>query len=1378
MPFGLRKRDISVAIAAYLIGLVVAAAAAATWILMATSAGGDATVVEEDSTPEREAGSGRGEIAAATRVIDDRLSVARAPTTPLRGGLSLRVGNVRWDDGPRQFLRAASATGVLNLSAMERGDIIIDRAVVSGGNVVLDQDQTGGTWNYERVMAELLADKESSGPRKTVLLTNLSIRDTRVEVHQPNQDLAFDDIEGVIPRLQLSTPESDVPQIDVRTVTSTYTDLRKDKSLALRAEDARITLPKDEVLFKVARANVGTTRLADLEGKWNPATGPRGIEISGRALEVQLAELAFINERIPKEGRGSFRFAIRPAGNNVMDVRITDADVTAEGSRVRGSFALRAGEKTVDVITVDVRLDPLSLALVERMSGRDLPYNGTLRGTVRGTGENLGFNVAASITSDSSTVPFNTNLTGRVRLMGNTFAIQTVTANLKDVPAEALRAFVPNLPFRGAISGTVTLNGPPDRAPLNLNVRLEVAGGIALVNGIVDLTGTEPAYDVTGRVIGVILDQVLEPKAPPAAINANFAARGRGFKPETADAKLSAVGRFSGWRTEPHDTLVIAAHLRNGAVRVDSGLVNLGPVHLQANGEWRFVAPESGAIAYKFEIKNLAHAAPYIPGLPDQAAGVVSGSGNIAGSMERRRIEGELQGRNMKIAQWRTTAFDAKHTLVLGGPVPDIQIEATAKEISTPTTGAYKSLVANVKLTPPEFVMDIKADRTQGGVIEIAANGHVPYEGARRIVLQRARLDLGTGTWALTGPASIDWAGGDGVKVSNLNLKANEGEGRLALNGRLFPIDNIDVRLETAALPLGEVQTLLGREPVVSGLLWSNARIQGPGEAPTFNVEFRVDSGDYQGVRFVRAEGKLDYARQVLNGNVLATLDSAGHLDAKATLPVRVALAPEFTFKILDEGPASGSIVADSVKLALFTTLFPEVRDVEGVVRANATLSGTAGNPNLDGSITVAGGAATIIPLNRAYTDFNAEIVLNNRAAEFRRFVIRSGGNAEVTGRIEFPDISNPVANVTATLTRFRPAGVDDHPDAAASGEIHLNGPVFEGMTMTGHITMEDGDVPIPVLPVTPLDDELAELVGPLEVRPTEGERKPSLVDNVRIRDLRFTAGEGLWFTMPNARAQLAGDLTVNKQGEEMRVVGTLEGSRGTYTLEAGPIIRRFDVTHAELRFLGGVEIDPVLNITARRLILDPQGRDMEVEIRVGGTMKVPTLSLASQDAALIPQSELLSYLLFGQPSLGLSSGGLPGQSLVEETLLSGLTELASLELENAIGGGFDVFQVRMRGSGIEGLLQPTLVLGRELSSDVFLTVESGIGALFGGAENSAIGQDIAVRLEWRIDPRTSLRAGYEPVNRRGYLRGFSAALPAVNRQRQVGLELRRRWQW
>ena len=77
----------------------------------------------------------------------------------------------------------------------------------------------------------------------------------------------------------------------------------------------------------------------------------------------------------------------------------------------------------------------------------------------------------------------------------------------------------------------------------------------------------------------------------------------------------------------------------------------------------------------------------------------------------------------------------------------------------------------------------------------------------------------------------------------------------------------------------------------------------------------------------------------------------------------------------------------------------------------------------------------------------------------------------------------------------------------------------------------------------------------------------------------------------------------------------------------------------------------------------------------------------------------------------------------------------------------------------------------------MFLTVESGLGALFGG--ESGVGA-WTVRLEWRLNPNTTVRAGYELVNPGRALRGVTVAQPILNtrQDRQFTFDFTKRWSW
>jgi autotransporter translocation and assembly factor TamB len=231
-------------------------------------------------------------------------------------------------------------------------------------------------------------------------------------------------------------------------------------------------------------------------------------------------------------------------------------------------------------------------------------------------------------------------------------------------------------------------------------------------------------------------------------------------------------------------------------------------------------------------------------------------------------------------------------------------------------------------------------------------------------------------------------------------------------------------------------------------------------------------------------------------------------------------------------------------------------------------------------------------------------------------------------------------------------------------------------------------------------------------------------------------------------------------------VQGTLRGEGGSFELAAGVINRRFQIESAELRFFGSPKPNPRLNIVASRLVRTPDGGDVTVEVVVSGTLENPSLGLATASGPAIPESELLSFLLFGRPTSDLSQvaavdgvGGLLGQSVA----YTGLAEVLFAPINEELGV-LDYFQLDyLPGGGIFA------IAGAEVVNDVFINANFPVGAQSGV---SALG------LEWRSGVGT-IRGALEPVERRDRLVGArTLAFIESDVRRQWILAWRRRWNY
>lgn len=1346
----------------------------------AVTLNGEAERIPRPDLPALPDGPGAGVIGTRERGIWGRLEPLRVEARPLRGPLAITARNVVWNDpSGGRFATSPQITARLDAAAFLRTDFLLDNVVVRDPVIELQQAQVGGAWNFEAVFAELLDAEPGPGPPRTIRLQNLQVLGGTVRVARPEQRFVLRDVDARSPLLVLSQPGVPDPWMRLSTLTMQFDQSFPEAGqLAIAASDGVLYFPEGRVRFDVADVAVDRTRLAGVEGVWNPADPGYGITATGRAVAFHFEDFAFLTpEGFPEAGTATFDFAVRPLPLDRTEAALTSLDARINGSLLSGAFTAQVGEEFFLLRSADLQLDPLQLAVVEGFTG-PLPWGGALRGRVTGRDGDIDFDLVASLTAPQVASPFAVGITGRALLRPDEILLQRAEIALNRAPLAALRAFAPALPLDGFVTGRVAVAGLPTQAPLALDVRLELGAGVALVEGSLDLTGAVPSYDLRGRLLAVDLPAVLEPDVPPVALTANFSLAGTGFDPAIMDAAVRVDGRFTGWETGPADTVHLRADVRQGTLQLHALTARLATADVRADGSWRFLEPQAGAIAYAVNVSTLRPFGPWLPGAGDEAAaGAVVASGTVSGTLERLRLAGDLRATDVRAGQWQADYLTAAYDVALGGDVlPVMVVQAHGRGLGTPTAGAFTEATLDLNFTSPTFVLDLEAIRTGGGLVEVAATGSVPEIGPRLITLERALFDLDASRWVLAQPTNIRWVGDEWI-VEGLVLEDQESAGRLAVEGRILPMVGVDMRFSIAALPTADIQRLAGLPPRVQGTLWADGLIVGSADAPTVQVEFRLEDGALEQVPVQQLSGVISHAGAITRVQAQLMADTLGYADLDVSLPSIVRIGGTPLFELVDGVPLQGRMSANQFALSAIAALFPaDVREVTGALNAEVVLSGTVEAPVVAGEARLAGGAMRIMDLNQRWTEISGDVGFDGRRLLIRDLRARSDGWLVMGGQVVLERLDQPVTDLSIVFDGFRPMGVDGHRDAALFGELGLTGPPL-ALNLSGNLRVDDGFVAVPAFGGP--GQQLVDITGPM---PVVGETAQVIPDGgvfqgLTIANLIVSAGDGAWFTMDEARLQLSGQLVVNKVGDAIPISGTLAGNRGQYILIAGPLVRRFDIVSAQIRFLGEPEPNPVVDITARRIVFDALGSQLDVNVRITGTPQNPRLSLAGGEAMGIAESELLSFLVFGQPTFALGGEVLPGDGFLEQAFVGGFAELLAIELERGLGGfGFDIFQIRLGRGALGGLGAPTLVMGRQLREDVFITIETGLNALFGGGGGGELPNHYAIRLDWAFEPRSRATLAWEPVYAGRAFRGAVFALPLTQQRQQFLLEVRRRW--
>jgi hypothetical protein len=1110
------------------------------------------------------------------------------------------------------------------------------------------------------------------------------------------------------------------------------------------------------------------TRLTGLDGRivTQPALA---FEIRAQAEPLALATLTELFPGLP------FRAATLTGPIEITGdaerLQMT-ADLAGPAGGIRFTAATTLGERP----TFDVR-GSLSAFVTGIILRPDVPVEGPLTGTfaVHGTTDQFTFDVDL------------TQREGRFALRGTvTPAVEParfqMAGEIWDFRIGSLLGD-PQL-FPDPMTGTISLAGGGNE-PYTFDVDLRGEIGRLDLAGFYR-PGVIPSYSVQGFVAGLDLSRLpTGPPLPPTALTGTVQIDGRGLDAETLEGTFAFRATESTVGGLPLDVGVARVEVRGGVMHVDTLHFRYERTELLASGAWGLRTPTTDPLRFSLVSPDLSVLNRVIgPGevFPVRISGTVRAEGEVAGSFQNPIIAVRGEGRNLQYEEWRadrlTVDVDAARDPVTGW-AGDLTI--LGDNLFLPQLDRVESLRLQATGAAGDFGVGLYARR--GAASDLELTGSLELEGLvpQGLALETMILRLEGVVWELLGPARVRFVRTDGLFVEDLALERRGPEpGLISVHGSIPPTGVADLSVAITNLDLSDLRRITTAVPPLEGLLTMEAVLSGPVADPEMSIQARLDDLRYEGVLTDRITFDGFYSDQRMIGFAEVATEGVSLFRADLSLPMLLSLEGLIpSVEMLTTAPASMTLVADSLPLDLVAAMVPGLRDGVGAVRADIVMEGTLDVPALQGSVVLAGGAVTIEPLGVRYSAIDAEVVLSQNRAVINRFSARSDGSMTASGSIDFPPNSPPRLALSVGLDQFR---VIDDPATArvlASGQLSLTGPTTAPV-LTGQVAIRESTLRVPDFAAEEPGLEL----GYLDVAfdPLLGLEAPvppaPLFGNIQMDGVQVSIAESVWLESNELRVQINGDLVLFRVADDLRIFGALQAVRGTYALELSAIVREFDIIRGRVQFFGTGDLNPSLDILAGhrvRATAVGRGGDLTILVHLTGTLLAPRVQLTSDTPVPLSETDLISYLLFGQPSFEL--GGVT-RTFAEQLFLQEVVGgLIATELERPIlrAGLCDWVRLRpgltttFRGLLGAGPLAGAMIeCGWELTTNFFLTGQTGIGGLFGGEFT-----DWRLGVEWQIDDQWLWEASYGAVRRDPFLRVFDPRT-----RLQFSTDLRRQWEY
>ncbi|WP_456064526.1 autotransporter assembly complex protein TamB [Halomonas salipaludis] len=718
-----------------------------------------------------------------------------------------------------------------------------------------------------------------------------------------------------------------------------------------------------------------------------------------------------------------------------------------------------------------------------------------------------------------------------------------------------------------------------------------------------------------------------------------------------------------------------------------------------------------GRVAERLDLSGTLRA-PDLASLSPQLGGSLQGDFDVAGTLEAPQLRLDLVGDSLSAADNRLAQLTLSARI---SGLDDPSLDATL-EIAQLNAGGQRFSSISLELDGRLSAHRLELEALAGPGMPLS-RAALALDGSMNQARDRYRASLS--------PLEVDSEHGDVRLDQPIELAANLDAGSVqvqpfclvyARGGRLCVTDTLSASGEqgSAALAIrdlpmslleefmpegwsvaGETQAELRAEWAAGGARWSldlglgsDLTLSGldafgqPWELPASQLRLEVDATQ------ARAEAELD-----------VSLADAGDIRLLIDIDDPV-----------NQGPLSGRLVLDDIRLAPYQALVADMQTLEGSVTGDVAIGGSLAEPSLDGDIRLSGLEARGGDVPVEVRDGSLEILLAGDRADIRGLIAAEQGQLNIDGSASWP--SADAWQAAITLDGRSDPLLAELPDIgrlriAPNLSIEADPERLEvrGRVEVPWARLEIGQMPATA--VTPSSDEI--IISERDERRAQreaaraAERAEEGADEATSQALAqagiqldvqidLALGPDMQLEAYGLESGLRGNLQVRQQTGPVQLFGEVNLVDGRFRAFGQDLLIR----RGQLLFSGPAD-QPLLDFEAIR---NPNVTEDEViaGLRVTGAAEAPDLQVFSEPS--MDEVRALSYLLRGRA---------PGDGDADGALASALIGLSLSQTGGAVGQigqafGVDDLALETAGTGDES----QVVVSGQLTDD--LRVSYGVG--------------------------------------------------------------------
>ena len=717
------------------------------------------------------------------------------------------------------------------------------------------------------------------------------------------------------------------------------------------------------------------------------------------------------------------------------------------------------------------------------------------------------------------------------------------------------------------------------------------------------------------------------------------------------------------------DATIVAAIEAQPNAGTGSGHASVDAPGLQLRADGS-VAERSGGGKLDLRSNNVALAMKWLarwPGIPhDLGSGITGGQGNAQVTWQGGWAAPDVQARvngHVEQAQ-RKVDFDAAARAGRKGPQWQGQIMQLNAAVTDPSLGAGAWTVALQRA----FDWRWTSGRFETGAGEAQLRSPRAKDAPSQIVWDPVR-----------------WGGGElrtAGRVNGLPLAWIEFVGGPQLSGSAITGDMVfDAQWDAQ----------FGATPRIRASL---ARSRG-------DVTVLAEDAGGRAVRVPAGVREARIAIESSGEQVTATLrwDSEHGGTAEGRIATRLAQGGAAGWQWPDSAPVNGELRAQLPRIGVWSLLAPPGWRLRGSLAANMGISGTKGDPQLNGTL-----AADDLGLRSVVDGVEMQggrlrARLDGRRVAIDEFTLHGsgadGGTLSAKGEGTWT-ASGPQASLTAELTKLR-ASIRSDRQVTVSGNVSAKRDA-KGTSVEGTLHIDQANIVLPDQGTPKLSDDVlvrnasAPITSKEAKAMEEAAKKPG--DKLQVA-IDVDLGDDFRVQGVGVDTHLRGTVALTGTSvAQARLVGAIHTNGGEYRAYG----QRLDIERGTIRFTGAPE-NPAIDVLAIRPNITQR-----VGVQVTGTALAPFVRLYSEPD--MADADKLSWLVTGRaaPATGAEA------ALVQQAALALLAGRSGAG-KQGIAATLGLDEVSFRREGTEG---PSVTVGKRFARNFYAAYERSLSGAIG----------------------------------------------------------------